>query len=56
MDELDQKQEKIRFAQVKFTTDLVRDTRKALSKEVDQKVMAVRTELTQQINEVHQYL
>ena len=37
-------------------TDLVRDTRQALSAEVEQKVVAVRTELTQQINEVRQYL
>ena len=56
MEELDRKQERIRVAQVKFATDLVRDTRKALSEEVDQKVVAVRTEFTQQINEVRQYL
>ena len=45
MDELDRKQERIRVAQVKFATDLVRDTRKALSEEVDQKVTAVRAKL-----------
>ena len=56
MEELDRKQERIRVAQVKFATDLVRDTRKALSEEVDKKVVVVRTELTQQINEVRQYL
>ena len=56
MEELDRKQERIHVAQVKFATDLVRDTRKALSEEVDKKVVAVRTELTQQINEVRQYL
>ena len=56
MEELDRKQERIRVAQVKFTTDLVRETRKALSEQVDQKIMAVRAELQQQINETYQHL
>ena len=56
MEELDRKQEKIRAAQVTFATGLVRDARQALSKEIDQKILVVQTELTQQINEVRQYL
>ena len=56
MEELDRKQENIRLAQVTFATDLVRDAKQALLEKVDQKIIAVRTELTQQINEVRQYL
>ena len=56
MEELDRNQERIHVAQVKFVTDLVRETRKALSEQVDQKITAVRTELNQQMNELRQYL
>ena len=34
----------------------MRETRKALSEQLDEKITAVRTELTQQINDVRQYL
>ena len=43
--------EDIRVSQVKFATDLVEETRKELSAEMDRKVTIVQAELQQQVNE-----
>ena len=53
MDDMQKRLEDIRVSQVKFATDLVEETRKALSAEMDRKVTAVRAELQQQVNETH---
>ena len=56
LDQLEKKLENMRVAQATFARNLVNDAKKALSEQVDQKVVAVQAELTQQINEVRQYL
>ena len=56
MGDMQKRLEDIRVSQVKFATDLVEETRKALSAEMDRKVTAVRAELQQQVNETHQHL
>ena len=56
MGDMQKRLEDIRVSQVKFATDLVEETRKALSAEMDRKVTTVRAELQQQVNETHQHL
>ena len=56
MGDMQKRLKDIRVSQVKFATDLVEETRKALSAEMDRKVTAVRAELQQQVNETHQHL
>ena len=56
MGDMQKRLEDIHVSQVKFATDLVEETRKALSAEIDCKVTAVRAELQQQVNETHQHL
>ena len=51
MVDMQKRLEDIRVSQVKFATDLVEETRKALSAEMDRKVTAVWAELQQQVNE-----
>ena len=46
MEQLEKKLENIQVAQATFVRKLVNDAKKALSEQVDQKVMAVHTELT----------
>ena len=56
MGDMQKRLEDIHVSQVKFATDLVEETRKVLSVEMDRKVTAVRAELQQQVNETHQLL
>ena len=56
MVDMQKRLEDIRVSQVKFATDLMEETRKALSVEIDGKVTTVRAELQQQVNETHQHL
>ena len=53
---VEKKLEDIRVSQVKFSTDLADETRRALSAEVDRKVTAVQTEMMQYVNQTRQYL
>ena len=56
MGDMQKRLEDIHVSQVKFTTDWVEETRKALLVEMDCKVTAVWAELQQQVNETHQHL
>ena len=56
MGDMQKRLEDIRVSQVKFATDLVEETRKGLSTEMDRKVTAVQAELQQQVNETHRHL
>ena len=53
MGDMQKRLEDIHVSQVKFATDLVEETRKALSVEMDRKVTKVWAELQQQVNETH---
>ena len=56
MGDMQKKLEDIRVSQFKFATDLVEETRKALSAKMDRKMTVVRVELQQQVNETHRHL
>ena len=56
MDMVEKKLEDIRVLEVKFSTDLVDETRRALLAEVDRKVIAVEVEMLQQVNQTRQNL
>ena len=56
MERIEKKMDNMQVAQATYARNLVSDVKKALLEEVDQKMITVRTELTQQINDVRQYL